>query len=169
MLADVFRQISQNTNEIMVVAFFVAYPSLLLAMIILPMMPYFNRLSFWILAFSNAVFCYWLASDAADSDARFGVGVLIAFAAIVLFLICFSLGATISTFRRRKEAAANRYVDILFALVTSVPIPLIILFPLGIFARWPGIIVFGLLIFLAVALVCLSFFCHARAAAKCTV
>lgn len=157
LLTDVVRRTLQLGHEMMFLIFFVAYPLALFSMIVLPLRPHLGRLPFWGLAFSNAVFCYWLSTEAASSDDRFGLGVLISFAVVVLFLICFVIGAAISASRSGEKTAKNRPADILSAIIASVPIPLILLFPLGIFARWNGVFVFGLLILLAVALTSVAF------------
>jgi hypothetical protein len=157
LLTDALRQIFQLANAMTFIIVLVPYCLTLSSMIILPLRSHFGRHAFWGGAFSNAVLSYWLSIEAASSDARFGFGVVISFAIILLFLICFAIGASITAFRRRRKAVTLRSANVLFAIIAYVPAPLILLFPLGIFARWNGIFAFGLLVLLAATLASLAF------------
>lgn len=123
LLTDVVRKIVQLGNEMMFLIVFVVYPLALLSLIVLSLRPHLGRLPFWGLTFSNAVFCYWLSTEGAGSDDRFGLGVVISFSVILLFLICFAIGVSIHIFGKKEKTADNRSMDVLSALVTSAPIP----------------------------------------------
>lgn len=155
---EAFRQCLQMINPLTLGVLFVAYPASVLLMIAASVVPPFaGRRVFWSIALANATLCYWLASDAAGSDDRLGLGALISIVVVALFLVSFAIGATIDAFRRQEKDTPNFWADIAFALFIAAPLPLAVLFPFGLFARWPGALVFSLIACLAATSITLPF------------
>lgn len=136
-------------NLVFFASLLVLFPASLLAMLVSAFWAGSRgKLLYGVLTADSVFFVYtlagWLTTMARED--RLGAGGLIAVAMAALFMVVFVITLPILFFRRRAEAPPL-LTDWILAAAIAVPVPVMLIFFHGVFARWPG----SLVAFLGVA------------------
>ena len=133
-------------------ATFVCFPLSLLLMIAVALLPsQTDRLAFWALALANGTLCYAVFATFNAIDDRLHIGAWIARLALAAYAGAFLAGLVCFLARHRRDTPPTTSARVVTSLAIGLGFPLVLLFWIAPFARWPGITVFTLLGAVAVA------------------